>query len=49
MHDVHTELNPGLPGQKQQSTIRRLFHQQIFLKFKKETNEMLSLEHSFVW
>jgi hypothetical protein len=25
------------------------FHQQIGLKFKKETSEMLYLEHSFIW
>jgi hypothetical protein len=36
--------NTGLPWQKQHSTRRRNFHQQIGLKFKKESSEMLHLE-----
>jgi hypothetical protein len=40
--DVHVKLNLGLPWQKQHSTGRRLFHQQIGLKFKEETSKMLA-------
>jgi len=49
MQDVHVKLNPGLPWQKQHSTRKRLFSQQIGLKFKEETSKMLHLEYSFVW
>jgi hypothetical protein len=34
MQYVHVTLNPGLPWQKQHSSRRRLFHQQIRLKRK---------------
>jgi hypothetical protein len=46
---LHVKLNPGLPLQKQHSTRRRSFHQQIGLKFKEEASKVLHLEHSFVW
>jgi hypothetical protein len=48
MQDVHVKLNPGLSWQKQHSTRRRLFHQQIGLKFKGETSKVLHLKHGFV-
>ena len=37
-----------MPRQKHRLT-RRLFSQQIGLKFKEETSKLLHLEHSFVW
>jgi hypothetical protein len=47
MEDVRAKLNPGLPWQKLHS--RRLFYQQIGLKFEEESSKMLHLEHGFVW
>jgi hypothetical protein len=49
MQDVLVKLNPGLPWQKQHSTRKRLFSQQIGLTFKEETSNILHLEYSFVW
>ena len=49
MQDVHVKLNPGLPWQEQHSKGRRLFRQQIGLKFTEETSEVLHLEHNLVW
>jgi hypothetical protein len=47
MEGVLVKLNPGLPWKKLHLT-RRMFYQQIGLKFEKETSEMLHLEHGFV-
>jgi hypothetical protein len=41
------KLNPRLPWQKQHSTGRKFFHQQIGLQFKEEFSEVLYLEHGF--
>jgi hypothetical protein len=49
MQFVHIRLNPGLPWQKQHSTGRRLFHQQIGLEFKEETSEVQHFDHSTMW
>jgi hypothetical protein len=43
MEGVLVELNPGLPWQKLHSTGRRIFYQQIGLKFEEETSEMRRL------
>jgi hypothetical protein len=48
MQDVHMELNPGFPWQKQHSTGRKLFHQQIGLKLEEEVGKVLRMKHSFV-
>jgi hypothetical protein len=45
MAGVLVKLNPGLPWQKLRLTRRRIFYQQIGLKFEEET----SLEHGSVW
>jgi hypothetical protein len=42
--DLIVKLNPGLSWQK-----RRIFYQQIGLKFEEETSEMLRLEHGSAW
>jgi hypothetical protein len=34
--DVHMKFNPGLQWQKQHSTGKTLFHQQIAIRFKEE-------------
>lgn len=49
MEDVHAKLNPVLLWRKQHSARKNPFHQQIGLKFKEETVEMLHLELRFVW
>jgi hypothetical protein len=49
MQDVHVEFNPGLLEQKHiQQREKKTFNQQIRLKFKEETSEVLRLEHIFV-
>jgi len=49
MEDVRVKLNPKLPWKKLHSTRRKLFHQQIGLKFEEETGKILHLKHGFVW
>ena len=49
MEHALVKLNPGLPCQKLHLTRRRLFYQQIGLKFEEETSEVLRLEHGSVW
>jgi hypothetical protein len=49
MQDVHVKLSPGLPWQKGIQQEEDSFHQQIGLKFKEETSEMLHLEHRHLW
>jgi hypothetical protein len=49
MESVLVKLNPGLPWQKLNLTRRRIFFQQVGLKFEEESSEMLHLEHGFVW
>ena len=49
MEGVLVKLNPGLSWQKLHLTRRRIFCQQIGLKFEEETSEMLCLEHGSVW
>jgi hypothetical protein len=46
MQDVQEKLRPGLLWQKQQEDSQP---QQIRLRAKEETNEVLHLEHGFVW
>jgi hypothetical protein len=43
VEDVHMKLNTGLSWQKQHSTRRTLFHQQVG-----QTSKMLHLQHSFL-
>jgi hypothetical protein len=43
MQNIHVDLNLGLPCEKQHSRGRKLFHQQIGIKFKEEAIE------SYVW
>jgi hypothetical protein len=40
------KLNPGVPMKKAAINWKNTFHQQIGLKFKDETSEVLHLEHS---
>jgi len=48
MQDVHVHLNPGSLMRKRRSARRFFFfRQQIRLKFREETSEVLHLEHSF--
>jgi hypothetical protein len=50
MEGVLVKLNPGFSWQKLNLTRRRIFFfQQIGLKFKEESSEMLHLEYGFVW
>ena len=50
MEGVLVKWNPGLPWQKLHLTRRRrIFYQQIGLKFEEETSEMLRLEHGSIW
>jgi hypothetical protein len=49
MEGVLVKLNRGLSWQKLHSTTRRTFTSKLDLKFEKESNEMLYLEHGFVW
>ena len=49
MEGALVKLNPGLPWQKLHLTRRRIFSQQIELKFEEETSEVLRLEHGSVW
>jgi len=48
MHDLRIKLNPASPRQKQYY-IRRLFDQEIEVKFKEETSKVLISNHSFVY
>jgi hypothetical protein len=50
MQDFSREINYGIAMAKSYSTgRRRLFHQQIGLKFKEKTSELLHLEHRKLW
>jgi hypothetical protein len=44
MFDVHVKPNPGFSLQKQQSTVRKLFHKPIGLKLKEKRDEIQHLE-----
>jgi hypothetical protein len=46
---VHVKWNPALPRQEQLAKRSRLFQQQIGLKFKAGTCEMLHFEHRVLW
>jgi hypothetical protein len=46
MQDVHVKVNRGKSCIQQEDDT---FHQQTGLKFKEETEELLHLEHNFVW
>jgi len=48
MKGVHGKLNPGFLWEKQLSTIKKTFHQQIGLNFMEETGKVLHLEYSFI-
>jgi len=41
------KLNPGLPWKSSIQQEEVSFQQQMWLKFKEETSELLQLEHSF--
>jgi hypothetical protein len=47
-HLFHAHIRPGWPWQKYIQQEDSL-HEQIRLRAKEETNEVLHLEHSFVW
>jgi hypothetical protein len=49
MQDEHVKLNPEVPWQKQHSTRKNSFHQQIGLKFKEETSKLRNFDYSFLW
>jgi hypothetical protein len=49
MQDVLLKLNAGLSWQKQHTTRDDSFHQQIGLKFKEESWEVLHLDRSCLW
>jgi hypothetical protein len=49
MQDVQVKLNPGLPRPPKFNKKKKFsFYQQIGLKFKEETCEVLLVEHSLV-
>jgi hypothetical protein len=49
VQDMRVKLNTGLLWQQQHSTGTDSFYQQIGLKFKGKTSDMLHLDHSIVW
>ena len=49
MQDVQVQLNPGLPCQRTIQQGEDSFDQQIGLKFKEETSEVLHLGNNTVW
>jgi hypothetical protein len=45
MQDIHLKLNPGLHPKSSIQQEEEYFRQQIGLKFKEETSELLHFEH----
>jgi hypothetical protein len=49
IQNVRVKLNLGLPWKSSIQQQKGSFYQQIGLKYNGQTNQVLHLEHSFVW